>query len=532
MRFLSIYLTLFLFGIVSIQAQLKTNSKVDLLEFPVISFHVNNRNPDFQEKNYYKFFITKDSNEILIDSVSMIQVEDTTNYSKSKKCVLILVESINHPDRKEQINTFINALKESLPNFVNSGDKILIADFNLREDKKPLVRRLHNNFTDDIGVLENAINRYDASKNKKTKAVSEIPGAILESIDLLLKVPVDYNKSILLLSEERTNSYSTQKSFVNVIKSAKEKEVVINTIKYNRVDYFQHENPVLADQTYGERYILKSSSGSLTYSNREKQQEAEKRITSILNNVVKRSKGTTANVTLFIDGLYKDGSEQRILVKEINSPNSKELFFKSPGNWYYGKFEETPLVTIAITILLFIIVIIILKKLKRKFQNDKKHLLEQAENQKKNHLNQQTEILNQKKEIDSIKNIEKQRIDDLNAANLLINNKKTEAKQIQRMKSIGNFPILKFKDSSSSESYEINKPCISFGRDKKSNDIHISNINMSRSHFSIIFKDSNYLILDNDSTNGMIINGYKLKTSILKNGDVIEIADATFTFYI
>ena len=115
---------------------------------------------------------------------------------------------------------------------------------------------------------------------------------------------------------------------------------------------------------------------------------------------------------------------------------------------------------------------------------------------------------------------------------LLIENKKTEAKQIERMKFIGSFPILKFKDSSSSESYEINKPCISFGRDKKSNDIHISNINMSRSHFSIIFKDSNYLILDNDSTNGMIINGYKLKTSILKNGDVIEIADATFTFYI
>ena len=29
----------------------------------------------------------------------------------------------------------------------------------------------------------------------------------------------------------------------------------------------------------------------------------------------------------------------------------------------------------------------------------------------------------------------------------------------------------------------------------------------------------------------MIINGYKLKKSTLKNGDVIEIADATFTFY-
>ena len=131
MRSLSIYLTFFLFCIVSLQAQLNTNSKVDLLEFPTVSFDVNNRHPDFKGTDYYNFFKKKDSNEILIDSVLMSQVEDTINYSKSKKCVLILVESINHPDRIEQINTFINALKESLPNFVNSGDKILIADINL-----------------------------------------------------------------------------------------------------------------------------------------------------------------------------------------------------------------------------------------------------------------------------------------------------------------------------------------------------------------------------------------------------------------
>jgi pSer/pThr/pTyr-binding forkhead associated (FHA) protein len=73
---------------------------------------------------------------------------------------------------------------------------------------------------------------------------------------------------------------------------------------------------------------------------------------------------------------------------------------------------------------------------------------------------------------------------------------------------------------------------MSFGRDKKSNDIHISNLNISRTHFSIVFKASNYMILDNDSTNGMIINGYKLKSTHLKHGDIIEIGDATFIFYL
>ena len=72
---------------------------------------------------------------------------------------------------------------------------------------------------------------------------------------------------------------------------------------------------------------------------------------------------------------------------------------------------------------------------------------------------------------------------------------------------------------------------MSVGRDE-SNDIHILNPNISRKHFNINFEASNYVIVDNNSTNGMIINGYKLKKSSLKNGDIIEIADATFTFYL
>ena len=37
-------------------------------------------------------------------------------------------------------------------------------------------------------------------------------------------------------------------------------------------------------------------------------------------------------------------------------------------------------------------------------------------------------------------------------------------------------------------------------------------------------------MIDNNSVNGIIINGYKLKDAVLKHGDVIEITDVTFTF--
>ena len=100
------------------------------------------------------------------------------------------------------------------------------------------------------------------------------------------------------------------------------------------------------------------------------------------------------------------------------------------------------------------------------------------------------------------------------------------------MKRLGAFPILKYSDDNNSAQYEINTPLTTVGRDEKTNKICIPNTNISRNHFSIIFSNDKYSVVDNNSTNGMIINGCKLKNSELKNGDIIEIADVTFTFYI
>ena len=532
MRHLVLYICLIFFSFLSLQAQVKVNSEVDLTNYPSLSFDVYNRNPDFKKETSYDFFKIKDLNEVRIDSISMVQVADSIDYSKKNKCVLVLVESINNDERIEQVNTFFKALSSSVDDFVNDGDKIQLAAFHLKQDNTRVIVPLHTSFTDDIDVLKNAIRNYDASTNREKKPVSEIPGAILEGIDLLVEVPEKFNKSILLLSEERTNSFSTEKTFVNIIKRAKEKDIVINTIKYNRSNYRQHTNPILAAETYGESKVLELSRGNLKKTNRKKQLQAETQISSILNNVVERSKGTIARVTIVLDSVFKDGSEQKILVKERNAPYSNEFVYNAPGNWYFGQFEKNPLPSSAISLLIVVLVILILKKLKTNQQAKKLKSLEQTEQQKEIHLRQQAEISIQKKEIETIKKTEQQRINKLNADKSLKEQQTKEAKLIQEMKSLGSFPILKFSDSNTSDSFEINKPKLSFGRDKNANDIHISNLNMSRTHFSIVFKDSNYMILDNDSTNGMIINGYKLKNSLLKHGDIIEIADATFTFYL
>ena len=99
------------------------------------------------------------------------------------------------------------------------------------------------------------------------------------------------------------------------------------------------------------------------------------------------------------------------------------------------------------------------------------------------------------------------------------------------MLSNGSFPILKFSDSKTSKQFQISKPIIKIGRDKLSNDICITNNYISRNHFSIVFNNNQYKIIDNNSNNGLKLNGMTIKESVIKHADIIEIADLSFTFY-
>ena len=99
------------------------------------------------------------------------------------------------------------------------------------------------------------------------------------------------------------------------------------------------------------------------------------------------------------------------------------------------------------------------------------------------------------------------------------------------MKLRGSFPILKVTGNQDEKQFEINNPLITFGREKSSNKVCIDNKNISRNHFSILFDGEDYKIIDNNSTNGIILNGIKVKESVIKQGDIITIADLNFTFY-
>ena len=527
MKHIFSFCVLFFLSANSLFSQIRIVDSADTANFPKIGFSINNRNPDLLTSSSFKFTELINGNKVQSDSVFISRPKDSIDYSKSNKCVLILLESLIHEQRKEQNHTFKSSILEVLDKVVNKGDKFKIVTFSLKDGKTNILHDVNNTFTDNVTLLKTALENHETPDNDFTnKYVSNIYGAIIEAVVQLDDFDSNLPKSILLLSEEFHN-----REIINVRESAldlaKEKEIVINAIKYNRKFYETRADPSLAIKTYGLSKVLSKSSGDLDYVNEDKKLESNTYIESILDNVVERSLGVEYNIVLKLNDSIKDGKNRIVQIKVNNNNQVLKLNYKAPGNWVIAQFQIDLYRAIIVSFILILILIFIIYKIWKGHKLKQLNKLNKILQQKQKEAEQEASMLSQKEELLNIKN-QQEKIKIEEAKDLRRINEKALIKQ---MLSTGSFPILKFSDSKSSSQFEINNPVVKIGRDKGSNNICIANKNISRNHFSVVFKNKQYKVIDNNSTNGIKLNGRKVKESVLKHADIIEIADLSFTFY-
>lgn len=76
----------------------------------------------------------------------------------------------------------------------------------------------------------------------------------------------------------------------------------------------------------------------------------------------------------------------------------------------------------------------------------------------------------------------------------------------------------------------LDKPEMVIGRDEKA-DITLPSANVSRRHARIRCRQHEVSVCDFDSRNGVFLNGIKVHSAVLRDGDVIQVADVVFEFY-
>jgi pSer/pThr/pTyr-binding forkhead associated (FHA) protein len=170
------------------------------------------------------------------------------------------------------------------------------------------------------------------------------------------------------------------------------------------------------------------------------------------------------------------------------------------------------------------------KKLYDSYNEKIKNEKERIENQEKINLEQENKIKDQDAKFNELKIQEENRINQEKELEQEQKRVKDEESLIKAMLSRGKFPLLRYSFEDTTQTFEINVPKVLIGRDK-SCFISIDNNHLSRKHFSIEFFNNTYTLTDNNSANGLLLNGVKIDKVELKHGDIIEIANMKFIFY-
>jgi pSer/pThr/pTyr-binding forkhead associated (FHA) protein len=61
--------------------------------------------------------------------------------------------------------------------------------------------------------------------------------------------------------------------------------------------------------------------------------------------------------------------------------------------------------------------------------------------------------------------------------------------------------------------------------------VHLSSKRASRQHAFLRVRGTDCVLVDNDSHNGVILNGVKVHSAVLRDGDVIQVADNVFVYH-
>ncbi|MFZ5806801.1 MAG: FHA domain-containing protein [Verrucomicrobiota bacterium] len=77
--------------------------------------------------------------------------------------------------------------------------------------------------------------------------------------------------------------------------------------------------------------------------------------------------------------------------------------------------------------------------------------------------------------------------------------------------------------------FELRERELSIGREKD-NTVSLDREAISGYHVELVWKDGDYQFSDLNSTNGTYYNGEQVKEGVLRNGDILQVADVVFRY--
>jgi len=501
---------------------------VDVSDYPNVAFSIHHANPDVLSESIQVRQAIQDD-FILATDVNV--VKNVAKVSSENKCVLFLFEYSTHEDKEEQYLTFYSALVSALPEIVSPGDEIKICSFSLKQNDK-FLHEVNDNFTDNSNELIRSLNKnLEEEPNYWNKSIgSALYAAIFEGVELLKNHPSVLPKSIVLLSEERKNNPTNLSNSSQSTDLARTNNISINTIKYNRVGTGSYSDATISKLSYGVAHELTPSRmDSKNVKNTKKKSEIIQILRDLFRDIPKRAQGSVFDIKATLPDTLLDGGKKIIKITSSDDIEVTLIPFMGKGNIIRMLFQKHFFVSLLVSIILFVLLIAVIAIVISKHKKSKMLIEAREKEMDEKREDQRTRVESQQKEIDDLRLQDEERVKGEGKLKVKEAKEAEERKRFIEMQNLGQLPMLIMASDNAEQTFTINKSVFWVGRDV-SNDLVIQNPNFSKRHFYIMFRDGDYSIYDNKSTNGLKLNGKRISTQTLSNSDVIQIANIEFTF--
>ena len=490
---LSLILTTNLFA----QQSGKIENGFNVDDYPKVSFIYHSDNPDVLNKS--NFWHLKEAG--CIKEFGIEKLPAVTN--SLSQTTMILWEDMAHNGYR-QFDFTQKVLLEFFNNAdIPASDKFAISAFNRRKNTLSALINLTNGFVNDKSQIVQAIQSY----NHSVEHYSEFPnrsdmyGAIRESMELL--APLKGTKAIIVFTSGYSMKNSGSDSEAQVLLKAQQLHIPVYVFQYYYSSGVATESEGFAKSTLG------------TFNSYMDVATAETALLNLYPQISERYQGHNYKISFTADA--ERGSEARMITLSVDGVETQELLLP-PSHTIATWIAAHVWWSVAFVVLLLLSIIgifLLIRKTYNSADENRRELedLKQRRIQDKEASEQfQHDLENRiRKERESFQ-------------------KQAEDERLRRLMEVKNmYPRLKCRVGCNIFTYEINKPKTLVGREQD-NDLVLNDDKVSRHHAEIVFNGCNFEVVDNQSTNKVIVNGQFVERTTLKSGDIIGLGEVVITF--
>lgn len=496
----------------------------DTKDFPKVSFTLRSYDPVVRTKGEVRIF--EEDTLVSVDSIKSLGAPSIP----AMKSVLFLWDLRGRESFvPELLFDFFNGMVATSQ--ANDSLKVNVAVFRSDEEGNPLYSPLFSSFTSDLLGMRDRVIEEAEKELTETASSSNIVWALQQAVAQIKTQPAGEAKAIVLCTAGKNNQDSGFET-TPLVTQVRENRIQIYVVNIAGDKLGETLSKNLSSRTYG-LYLL--SEGS--FETKEKRMEHKdmfpflfsenETINAWVNDLPQRWAGNAYRIT-FQSRFKRIGETKEIKVWLGDESGNKTY---DVPKYTFGNWIKDHLVLFLI--LLFVAVagiamgLFFLIRYLRDVAADKREEEEKKEEERKR-LKAEQETLRRKLDVaenekrkqqerEKAKEKAAQRQEQLDALNALMRSKNIKARLLVSTMT-GSFENIVVSAENTIGSAE-------------DNDIVINDKTVSRHHAVLYFDGQTFGIRDLRSTNGIVMNGFKVDDLKLRNGDSVSLGNAVMKIY-